>query len=221
MICPVYPRCQQPSDSPLVPELPLAKDISRSVLARRRGTPSVHSRKTNVHSRPTTVHLGKPEVHRKFRFSASAGRLILFDDKGHFRARGHTVSNELFVLGPHLVLFEGRIAGGVDGEQFRINGVTLRVADASGLFKTNLHKVSFDCCRKHPAGWIDRSIESRRLRGQGRPSDSRYVGSGPGWIGARSPRMRYWCAALRSVEAAVPAGPGRRAQDPNSTPMST
>jgi hypothetical protein len=69
--------------------------------------------------------------------------LVLFDYQRHLRARGHTVPNHRFVLRPHLVLLQDRIARGVDWEQVWIDGETLRMADASGFFETNLHKVSF------------------------------------------------------------------------------
>jgi hypothetical protein len=41
------------------------------------------------------------------------------------------------------VFFEGRIALLIDREEVRIDGVTLGMAHASGLFESNLHKVSF------------------------------------------------------------------------------
>jgi len=59
-------RCQQPSDSSFVSELPLGDDISCWFLGRRHATPSVHSRPAKVHSRPTAVHPRQPNVHLGF-----------------------------------------------------------------------------------------------------------------------------------------------------------
>jgi hypothetical protein len=67
--------------------------------------------------------------------------LIGIEDQRHFRARGHTVASQLLVLGSHLVIYDDRVARVIDGKQVWIDGVTLGMAYALGLFETNPHKV--------------------------------------------------------------------------------
>jgi hypothetical protein len=64
---------------------------------------------------------------------------ILFQDQRHFRAGRDPVTSQLRVLGPNLVLFESGVAGVVDREKFRVDGVALRMPNAFRLFETNLH----------------------------------------------------------------------------------
>jgi len=151
--------------------------------------PTVHSKPTIVHSRPTTIHSRQLNVHLRFAwgFTGKVAPLILFDDQRHFRAGGHTVADQLLILGTHLMLFEGRIARLIDREEVRIDGVTLGMAHASGLFESNLHRASFvGGFREHPAG-LDKSI--RRLVGRYRASHSPTAGLVP-----PLPCMGYWCA---------------------------
>jgi hypothetical protein len=89
---------------------------------------------------------------------------VLFDNQRHFRTRSHTVASQLHILGPHLVLFEDRIARLVDGEQVWIDGVTLGVAHALRLLETNPHKASSPGrLTEHARSdltnrWVDRSV---------------------------------------------------------------
>jgi len=65
-ILPRSPRCQQPSDSSPVTELPLEGDISWSSRTRRLPKPTIHSRPATIHSTPAPVHLRQPVVHPQF-----------------------------------------------------------------------------------------------------------------------------------------------------------
>src|SRR5271163_4353487 len=72
---------------------------------------------------------------------AASPALVLVEGQRHFWTGRHTVASQLLILGPHLVLFEDRIARIIDGEQVWIDGVTLSMAYAFGFFETNPHKV--------------------------------------------------------------------------------
>jgi hypothetical protein len=100
--------------------------------------------------------------------SAAADTSVFFDDERHFRAGGHTVADQLRILGWHFVFFEDRIARLVDREQVWIDCVALGVAHAFRLFETNPHEVSSsDGSAEH----ANRSLKSRRLlAGQSSPS---------------------------------------------------
>ena len=84
--------------------------------------------------------------------------LVLIEDQRHFRAGGHAVASQLLILGPHLVLFERRITRLVDWKQVWIDGVTLGMADAFGLFESNLHKVPFLTASGSTQMGLDKSV---------------------------------------------------------------
>src|SRR5271163_661867 len=135
---------------------------------------------------------------------AELGPLVLFDDQRHFRAGGHTIASQLLILRPHLVLFDDRIARVVDWEQVWIDGVTLGMAHAFGLFETNPHKVP-SLGRRCGMSGIERSRQSvksrrsfpvkvglRQLGRLGKPGGTPLAG-----LVSHLPHMRYWCATGR------------------------
>src|ERR1700733_3046398 len=132
------------------------------------------------------------------------GPLVLFDDQRHFRAGGPPVASQLLILGPHLVLFEDRIARVVDWKQVWIDGVALGMTHAFGLFETNPHKLP-SLERRCGMSGIElsrQSVKSRRsfpakvglrqLGSLGKPRSTPLGG-----LVSRLAHMRYWWATRR------------------------
>src|SRR5208337_1530486 len=65
-----------------------------------------------------------------------------FENQGEFGACGYPVPGELLVFRSHLALLEDGIAGVIDREQLRVDGVALGVAYALRLLEANLHMTS-------------------------------------------------------------------------------
>src|SRR5271163_571580 len=66
----------------------------------------------------------------------------LLENQGDFGACGYPVPGELLVFGPHLVLLEDGVAGLVDWEQLRVDGIALGMTHALRLLEPNLHTTS-------------------------------------------------------------------------------
>src|ERR1700742_4612449 len=91
-----------------------------------------------------------------------AGPSAVLENQGYFGACGNPVPGELLVFGPYLVLLEDGVAGLVDWEQLRVDGVALGMTHALRLLEPNLHTISPSLDRPAAHGLVH--IVSIRLK---------------------------------------------------------
>src|ERR1700722_5669288 len=91
-----------------------------------------------------------------------ARRSAVFENQCDFGTCGDPIPRELLVFWPNLALLEDRVAGLVDWEQLRVDGIALGMTHALRLLKPNLHTISF--ARPVPRPTVSSKLSSIRLK---------------------------------------------------------